>query len=85
MFSFSKSLSDDVVRRDFTMNAIAYDFSSGFCDLVDGIKDIENKIETKDLEDGKEITITLTNNSEHKAKIPQANIWFFKDKIAIPS
>ena len=41
--SFSKSLSDDVVRRDFTMNAIAYDFSSGFCDLVDGIKDIENK------------------------------------------
>ncbi len=41
--SFSKSLSDDVVRRDFTMNAIAYDFSSGFCDLVDGIKDIESK------------------------------------------
>ncbi len=41
--SFSKSLSDDVVRRDFTINAIAYDFSSGFCDLVDGIKDIENK------------------------------------------
>lgn len=41
--TFSKSLSDDVIRRDFTMNAIAYDFSSGFCDLVDGIKDIENK------------------------------------------
>lgn len=42
--TFSKSLSDDVVRRDFTMNAIAYNFSSGFCDLVDGIKDIENGI-----------------------------------------
>ena len=41
--SFSESLSDDVIRRDFTMNAIAYDFSSGFCDLVDGIRDIENK------------------------------------------
>ncbi|MEF2920457.1 MAG: hypothetical protein U0O22_08355 [Acutalibacteraceae bacterium] len=48
-------------------------------------KDIENKIETKDLEDGKEITITLTNNSEHKAKIPQANILFFKDKKMVYS
>lgn len=41
--TFSKSLSDDVVRRDFTMNAIAYDFSSGFCDLVNGIDDIKNQ------------------------------------------
>lgn len=41
---FSESLSDDVVRRDFTMNAIAYDFTEGFCDLVGGIDDINNKI-----------------------------------------
>ena len=41
--TFSKTLSDDVVRRDFTMNAIAYDFSDGFCDLVKGIEDIENQ------------------------------------------
>ena len=41
---FSKSLSDDVIRRDFTMNAIAYDFTEGFCDLVGGIADIGNKI-----------------------------------------
>ena len=41
--TFSMSLSDDVIRRDFTMNAIAYDFESGFCDFVGGIKDIENK------------------------------------------
>ena len=41
---FSKSLSDDVVRRDFTMNAIAYDFTDGFCDLVGGVEDIGNKI-----------------------------------------
>ncbi len=41
---FSKSLSDDVIRRDFTMNAIAYDFTDGFCDLVGGIDDINNKI-----------------------------------------
>ena len=40
---FSEKLSDDVIRRDFTMNAIAYDFSSGFCDLVGGIEDIENR------------------------------------------
>ena len=41
--TFSKTLSDDVVRRDFTMNAIAYDFSDGFCDLVNGIDDIKNQ------------------------------------------
>ncbi len=41
--SFSKKLADDVVRRDFTMNGIAYDFDEGFCDLVGGIEDIRNK------------------------------------------
>lgn len=41
--SFSQSLSDDVIRRDFTMNAIAFDFSSGFCDLINGVDDIKNQ------------------------------------------
>ena len=40
--TFSKSLADDVVRRDFTMNGIAYDFDNGFCDLVGGLQDIKN-------------------------------------------
>lgn len=40
---FSKSLSDDVVRRDFTMNAVAYDFCGDFYDLVGGVEDIKNK------------------------------------------
>ncbi len=41
--TFSKTLSDDVVRRDFTMNAIAFDFSDGFCDFIGGIEDIKNE------------------------------------------
>ena len=41
---FSTSLADDVVRRDFTMNGIAFDFDNGFCDLVGGLNDIKNKI-----------------------------------------
>lgn len=41
--TFSKSLADDVVRRDFTMNGIAFDFDNGFCDLVGGLQDIENQ------------------------------------------
>lgn len=40
--TFSKSLADDVVRRDFTMNGIAYDFDNGFCDLVGGLQDIKD-------------------------------------------
>lgn len=42
--AFSKKLSDDVVRRDFTMNGIAFDFQEGFIDLVGGIEDINNGI-----------------------------------------
>lgn len=42
--SFSKKLSDDVIRRDFTMNGIAFDFQDGFVDLVNGINDINNGI-----------------------------------------
>ncbi|MGN0569622.1 MAG: CCA tRNA nucleotidyltransferase [Candidatus Fimenecus sp.] len=42
--SFSHSLRDDVIRRDFTMNGVAYSFESGFCDFVDGIEDINNGI-----------------------------------------
>lgn len=42
--TFSKSLADDVVRRDFTMNGIAFDFDNGFYDLVGGLQDIENQI-----------------------------------------
>lgn len=41
--TFSDRLSDDVIRRDFTMNGIAYDFEDGFRDLVGGIDDIKNK------------------------------------------
>ncbi len=41
---FSNSLADDVVRRDFTMNGIAFDFDNGFCDLVGGLEDIKNQI-----------------------------------------
>lgn len=41
--TFSQSLSDDVIRRDFTMNAIAFDFENGFCDLVGGTNDIKNQ------------------------------------------
>ena len=41
--TFSKKLSDDVIRRDFTMNGIAFDFDEGFVDLVGGMEDIKNK------------------------------------------
>ena len=42
---FSNSITEDLARRDFTMNAIAYDPLSG--DTVDpffGVRDIENRI-----------------------------------------
>ena len=38
--SFTRSLTDDLSRRDFTMNAIAYNPKEGFLDPFGGMKDI---------------------------------------------
>jgi tRNA nucleotidyltransferase/poly(A) polymerase len=39
------TLEEDVARRDFTINAIAYDYwSNKFIDCVGGIDDLENKV-----------------------------------------
>lgn len=41
---FTPSLKEDLKRRDFTMNAIAYSEKDGFIDFFGGVSDIENKI-----------------------------------------
>lgn len=41
---FSDSLFEDVKRRDFTINAIAYNDKEGFIDFFNGKSDIKNKI-----------------------------------------
>jgi len=40
----ANSLEDDLSRRDFTMNAIAYHPEEGLIDPFDGFKDINNKV-----------------------------------------
>ena len=43
--SYSDDIKDDLKRRDFTINALAYGVSQGqIIDLYKGIKDIENKV-----------------------------------------
>ena len=42
--SFSKNLSEDLCRRDFTINAMAYSHKKGIVDLFDGRKDLQNGI-----------------------------------------
>lgn len=42
--SFSSDIRDDLKRRDFTMNAIAYSKARGLTDPFDGAQDIKNKI-----------------------------------------
>lgn len=41
--TFSKSLIEDLQRRDFTINAIAYNPKAGLVDLFHGIEDIKNE------------------------------------------
>lgn len=42
--SFTENLSDDLVRRDFTINAMAADIDGNIYDLFSGIEDINKKI-----------------------------------------
>ena len=42
--SFTKNIEEDLSRRDFTINAIAYNPRSGFCDPFSGRKDIQNRL-----------------------------------------
>ena len=42
--TFSRALADDLSRRDFTVNALAYSPRSGLVDLFGGVADIENKV-----------------------------------------
>lgn len=41
--TFVRSLTEDLKRRDFTINALAMDRSGEIVDLFDGIQDIQNK------------------------------------------
>jgi tRNA nucleotidyltransferase (CCA-adding enzyme) len=40
---FTRSLENDLKRRDFTMNAIVYNDNEGYVDIFSGRQDIENK------------------------------------------
>lgn len=41
---FINNIEEDLKRRDFTMNAIAFNPEKGFCDPFNGTEDIKNKI-----------------------------------------
>ncbi len=42
--NFTRSLENDLARRDFTVNALAYSPESGVADLYGGREDLQNKI-----------------------------------------
>ena len=42
--TFTSDLKEDLLRRDFTINAMAYNDEEGLIDEYEGLKDIENKV-----------------------------------------
>lgn len=42
--TFTPDLAEDLRRRDFTINAMAYNDSTGFVDIFGGVRDLENKV-----------------------------------------
>ena len=41
---FVDTIEEDILRRDFTINSLAYNISSGIIDLFDGQKDLEDRV-----------------------------------------
>lgn len=41
---FTKNLEEDLKRRDFTINAMAYNGQAGMVDIFGGVKDLEDKV-----------------------------------------
>ncbi len=41
--TFTPSLTEDLKRRDFTINAMAYNHRDGLIDIFDGIGDLEKR------------------------------------------
>ena len=42
--TFTTSLREDLMRRDFTINAMAYNDADGLIDLLGGMDDLENNV-----------------------------------------
>ena len=42
--TFTRSLKEDLLRRDFTINAMAYNDQEGLVDIFGGMEDLQNKI-----------------------------------------
>ena len=42
--TFTRSLKEDLKRRDFTINAMAYNDEEGLVDIFGGLKDLEGKV-----------------------------------------
>lgn len=42
--TFTRSLKEDLLRRDFTINAMAYNETDGLVDIFGGIEDLEKKV-----------------------------------------
>lgn len=42
--SFTRNLSEDLSRRDFTINALAYSIKDGLCDMFNGMDDLKARL-----------------------------------------
>jgi tRNA nucleotidyltransferase (CCA-adding enzyme) len=83
--SFSKNIKDDLSRRDFTVNAMAYNEKEGIIDPFGGKVDLENKIiravgdpETRFCEDALRILRALRFSSQLEFEIEEKTLLALK-------
>jgi tRNA nucleotidyltransferase (CCA-adding enzyme) len=87
--SFTSSLSEDLKRRDFTINAMAFNEKEGFIDLFGGLKDIERGLircvgsaEERFNEDALRILRAVRFSAQLGFEIEEATMRAVKEKAA---
>ena len=76
--SFAKNIEDDLSRRDFTINAMAFNEKYGLIDIFGGMNDLKNKIircvgdaETRFSEDALRMMRAVRFSAQHGLKIEE--------------
>ncbi|MBP3336992.1 MAG: CCA tRNA nucleotidyltransferase [Clostridia bacterium] len=85
--SFAQNIEDDLSRRDFTVNAMAYNEERGLIDIFGGKKDLESKIircvgdaKTRFSEDALRMMRAVRFSAQHSFKIEEKTLDAIKIK-----
>ena len=85
--TFSREIDDDLSRRDFTVNALAYSEKTGLIDLFGGVVDLKNKVikcvgepSVRFSEDALRMMRAVRFSAQHGFRIEEKTLLAIKEK-----